>query len=97
MVLPIKERLHDLYSELSNMKGRPENIMPFLADAIIHFWELLDPLVLGNLSRAMPHRIEAVKSAKGWYTQVLDFVIFIVAHSMIPLYLLYIKCNFPRE
>ena len=65
----LKEKLHDLYPGLSTMKGRPETIKPLLADAIIHCWELLDPLVLENLSRTMPHRIEAVKSAKGWYTK----------------------------
>lgn len=32
-------------------------------------WDLLDLDILANLSHTMPHRVQAIIDAEGWYTK----------------------------
>ncbi|TFB01974.1 hypothetical protein CCMA1212_006059 [Trichoderma ghanense] len=64
----VKQKIVERYPELQEM---PQTAAAFdlLEKAAVEAWEEIRDEVLENLVRTMPHRIEAVIRARGWYTK----------------------------
>lgn len=64
----LKERICKAYPELGDM---PKNAkaMEALITAAIVVWEEFEDNLLGRLVKSMNNRLEAVITAKGWYTK----------------------------
>ena len=41
----------------------------FLVDAAQQAWQTLDLHIMQRLSETMPHRVQAIIEAEGWYTK----------------------------
>ena len=62
----IKREIYKLYPEL---EFAPDIVatLEALVSAVREAWYAIDSSILYNLSITMPHRVQAVIAAKGWY------------------------------
>jgi transposase len=64
----LKRELHRQYPDTLYLKGSPNSIRSVLKERLHKIWWDIGPEVLGRLIESMPHRVQAVIDAKGWYT-----------------------------
>ncbi|KJZ67977.1 hypothetical protein HIM_12634 [Hirsutella minnesotensis 3608] len=64
----LKERIHNNHPELADFPKNNQSKQR-LCEAAVEAWEEFEDGVLQNLVESMPRRLEAVRSAKGWYTK----------------------------
>jgi transposase len=64
----MKREIYKLYPEL---EFAPDTVatLEALVSAAREAWHAIDSSILYNLSITMPHRVQAVIAAKGWYTK----------------------------
>ncbi|KJZ69944.1 hypothetical protein HIM_10667 [Hirsutella minnesotensis 3608] len=65
----LKERIHKNHPELADFPKSNQSKQR-LCEAAVEAWEEFEDGVLQNLVESMPRRLEAVRSAKGWYTNL---------------------------
>jgi transposase len=65
----LKKRLQIQYPKIGETPGGPEKVKQRLAEVLPLVWETIPEEFFENLWRTMPHRVEAVIKAKGWYTK----------------------------
>jgi transposase len=63
----LKAKIYEKYPELEHAPDT-EDTLDRLIEAAKEAWHAIRPSILENLSRTMPHRIQAVITADGWYT-----------------------------
>lgn len=64
----LKNKIYELYPELHNMRNN-DATHEFLIAAAQEAWDQLDLDYLVHLSETMPHRVQAIIEAEGWYTK----------------------------
>lgn len=64
----IKAVIYERYPELERAPDTQETL-DCLIKAAKEAWHATDERVLQNLSNTMPHRVQAILSADGWYTK----------------------------
>lgn len=64
----LKDKIFQICPELKNMRNNDETHAILIAKAQ-EAWDLLDLDILANLSHTMPHRVQAIIDAEGWYTK----------------------------
>jgi transposase len=64
----MKAEIYRLHPELQFMNDSDETLR-LLVEAAKEAWHAIEDRILYNLSMTMPHRVEAVREAKGWYTK----------------------------
>jgi transposase len=64
----MKIEIYKLYPELEHADDTVETLEA-LIEAAKEAWHAIDQAVLYNLSITMPHRVQAVLEAGGWYTK----------------------------
>ena len=64
----MKKEIYRLYPELEHAADT-ETTRRALIDAAKEAWDIIDRQILCNLSLTMPHRVQAVIAANGWYTK----------------------------
>ena len=64
----MKAEIYKLYPELEQADDT-EDTLTNLIEAAKEAWHTIDSTVLYNLSITMPHRVQAVMEAGGWYTK----------------------------
>lgn len=64
----LKKKILELYPQLY-LRGRSKIDWRQFKQAIITAWEAIPQGMIDNLILSMPHRIQAVLHAKGWYTK----------------------------
>lgn len=64
----LKGELHRQYPDTWYLKGSPDAIRRILKERIHKIWWEISPNVLKDLVDSMPHRIQAILNARGWYT-----------------------------
>ena len=64
----MKAEIYKLYPELEYADDT-EDTLAKLIEAAKEAWQEIDSTVLYNLSITMPHRVQAVIAADGWYTK----------------------------
>ena len=65
----LKELVYEVRPDIEQVKGSDDNIRKALFEALELAWEHIDDELLTTLADSMPHRVQAVISAKGWYTK----------------------------
>ena len=65
----VKAELHRRYPDTKYLQGSPETIRKVLKPRVTEIWWEIGEEVLNGLIDSMPHRVEAVLHAKGWYTK----------------------------
>ena len=65
----LKKRLHDLHPDIATTPGGPKKVKDRLAQVLPEVWETIPPEFFESLWRSMPHHVQAVLDAKGWYTR----------------------------
>jgi transposase len=64
----MKAEIYKLYPELEFADNTVETLER-LIEAAKEAWHSIEDSILYNLSSTMPHRVQAVLKAKGWYTK----------------------------
>jgi transposase len=64
----LKAELHRRYPDTKYLKGGPETIKRILRERLMEIWWDIGEEVLTRLIQSMPDRVQAVITAKGWYT-----------------------------
>jgi len=64
----IKAEIYRVHPEFEHTPDIEETLQR-LIEAIKEAWQAIDQEVLYTLSVTMPHRVEAVIKAEGWYTK----------------------------
>jgi len=64
----MKAEIYKIDLELEHASDTEETLQRLIATAI-RAWNEIDQAVLDHLADTMPHRVEAVKKADGWYTK----------------------------
>jgi transposase len=64
----MKAEIYRLYPHLEHAPDTGETLEA-LVRAAVEAWGNIDLCILKNLSDTMPHRVQAVIEAKGWYTK----------------------------
>jgi transposase len=64
----LKDKIFQICPKLKNMRNNDETHAILIAKAQ-EAWDLLDLDILANLSHTMPHRVQAIIDAEGWYTK----------------------------
>ncbi len=64
----MKAEIYKIDPELEHASDTEETLQRLIATAI-RAWNEIDQAVLDHLADTMPHRVEAVKKADGWYTK----------------------------
>jgi hypothetical protein len=64
----MKVKIYQLYPWLEYAPGNEETLQA-LIQAAKEAWEAIDSAVLQNLRATMPHRVQAIIIADGWYTK----------------------------
>jgi transposase len=64
----LKDKIYKLHPELKDMPNN-DATHSFLIDAAQEAWQALDLNVMRHLSETMPHRVQAIIEAEGWYTK----------------------------
>ena len=63
----LKANLVQRYPDTKYLRGRPDTVRSVLKSRLTEIWWGIGPEVLNGLIDSMPHRVEAVLHAKGWY------------------------------
>jgi transposase len=63
----MKAKIYELHPELERAPDT-EDTLQSLTQAAIEAWHAIDERVLQNLCHTMPHRVQAILQADGWYT-----------------------------
>jgi Transposase/DDE superfamily endonuclease len=63
----LKRELHRRYPDTKYLKGSPEAVKRLLRERLVEVWWDIGE-VLNTLIESMPDRVQAVKAARGWYT-----------------------------
>ena len=64
----MKAEIYKLHPELKFVDDTEETLRA-LIEAAKEAWNSIEDRILYNLSVTMPHRVQAVINAKGWYTK----------------------------
>ena len=64
----LKAKIIELYPEFTTMKDNKQT-KALLIQAAKEAWDLLEDQLLNKLASGMQKRVNAVKTAKGWYTK----------------------------
>lgn len=64
----MKAKIYELYPELEHAPDT-EDTLARLIEAAKEAWQAIDERILQHLSNTMPHRVQAVLAADGWYTK----------------------------
>ena len=64
----LKYKVYELYPELEYAPNNQETFNQ-LVEAAKEAWHLIDERILRHLCESMPHRVQAVLIADGWYTK----------------------------
>lgn len=64
----MKREIYKLYPELEFALNTKETLQKLIQGAK-EAWHAIDQSILYNLSITMPHRVQAVINANGWYTK----------------------------
>lgn len=64
----LKPKIYEIYPELEHAADTRATL-PLFTRAGQHTWEEIDKRVLLNLSMTMPHQVQAIRIADGWYTK----------------------------
>jgi DDE superfamily endonuclease len=64
----LKLELHLQFPDTSKLTGPPETIKAKLTERLMKIWWSIDEEVLNGLISSMPHRVQDVIDADGWYT-----------------------------
>jgi transposase len=64
----LKDMIYKLHPELKTMRNNDTTHTVLIA-AAQEAWDALDLDILANLSATMPHRVQAIIEAEGWYTK----------------------------
>jgi hypothetical protein len=65
----LKANLVQRYPDMKYIPGGPETVRSVLKSHLTEMWWEIEPETLNRLIDSMPHRVEAVLHAKGWYTK----------------------------
>ena len=64
----MKAIIYECYPELEQAPDTQETLIN-LIEAAKEAWHAIDERVLQSLSISMPHRVQAILTADGWYTK----------------------------
>jgi transposase len=64
----LKLQLHRRYPDTSLLRGSPDTIRRELKSRLLEIWWAIGEEFLDNLISSMPHRVQALIEANGWYT-----------------------------
>src|SRR5579859_4389878 len=64
----LKNELHQRYPDTKTLYGSPETIRKMLRLRLLEVWWDIGEQVLDRLVESMPHRVQALLEAEGWYT-----------------------------
>jgi transposase len=65
----LKSLLHRQHPDLKTFKGGKDRVRECLVEILPEAWDAISEDFLENLLISMPHRVQAVLDADGWYTQ----------------------------
>lgn len=65
----LKEALYQLYPDIELWKGGEDKVAERMEDALVHAWGTIRDSIAYNCVASMPERLQAVYSARGWYTR----------------------------
>ena len=65
----LKLELHRRYPDTATLCGSPQYIRQRIAERVQEVWWTIGEEVLEHLIDSMPHRVEALIKARGWYTK----------------------------
>jgi len=65
----LKLELHRRYPDTKHLHGSPDAIKRVLRERLMDIWWDIGAEVLNQLINSMPHRVQALLKAKGWYTE----------------------------
>ena len=65
----LKRELHHRYPDTATLRGSPQYIRQRITERVQEVWWSIGEEVLDRLIDSMPHRVEALIKAKGWYTE----------------------------
>jgi len=65
----IKKRLQTQYPDIASTPGGPQKVKEKLAETLPLVWETIPSEFFEQLWRSMPDQVQAVITAKGWYTR----------------------------
>ena len=65
----LKLELHRRYPETANLSGSPEYIRQLISERVHEEWWTIGEEVSDRLIDSMPHHVEALIKARGWYTK----------------------------
>jgi hypothetical protein len=63
----LKIKIYELHPELEHATDNADTLYQ-LIEAAKEAWHVIDERVIQNLSNTMPHRVQAIITADGWYT-----------------------------
>ena len=64
----LKLELHRRYPDTATLRGSPGYIRQVLSERLHEVWWSIGEEVLDRLIESMPHRVQALIDARGWYT-----------------------------
>jgi transposase len=64
----LKRELHHQFPDTKTLRGPPHIIRRVLRDRLMEVWWEIEEKVLDRLIDSMPHRVQALIDADGWYT-----------------------------
>jgi len=64
----LKLELHRRYPDTATLRGSPRYIRQVLSERLHEVWWSIGEEVLDRLIESMPHRVQALIDARGWYT-----------------------------
>jgi len=67
----LKIELHRRYPDTKYLTGGPDTIKAVLKERLLKIWWEIGEEVLNQLIESMPHRVQEVIEAEGWYTGYL--------------------------
>jgi hypothetical protein len=65
----LKRRLQTMYPNIAETRGGKEPVKKRLREVLPLVWDTIPSEFFEKLGMSMPHRVEAVIEAKGWYTK----------------------------
>ena len=65
----LKIKLYQRYSEITSLQGPQEMIRKKIQNCLWEVWWDIGKEVLNGLIDSMPHRVQALIAARGWYTK----------------------------
>jgi transposase len=64
----LKMKIYELHPELEHATNSVDTLYQ-LIEATKEAWHAINEHILQNLSNTMPHRVQAIIAADGWYTK----------------------------